>query len=39
MAAKNGGAYLYVLGAGDGPCKVGWAEDVKRRARYVPVPA
>ncbi|MGX1418287.1 GIY-YIG nuclease family protein [Bradyrhizobium elkanii] len=39
MAAKNGGAFLYVLGGEGGPCKVGWAEDVVRRARYVPAPA
>lgn len=39
MAAKNGDAFLYVLGGEGGPCKVGWSEDVKRRSRYVPVPA
>lgn len=39
MAVKNVEAYLYVLGGDGGPCKIGWAEDVKARARYVPVPA
>jgi hypothetical protein len=38
MAAKAG-AYLYVLGIDGGPYKVGWAEDVKRRAKYLTYPA
>ncbi len=32
-------AYLYVLGDEEGPCKVGWAEDVARRSRTVAAPA
>ncbi|WP_375048917.1 GIY-YIG nuclease family protein [Bradyrhizobium sp. 8-10B] len=39
MAVKSVGAFLYVLGGEGGPCKIGWAEDVSRRSRYVPVPA
>lgn len=39
MAAKSVEAYLYVLGGEGGPCKVGWAQNVKRRAQYVRAPA
>lgn len=35
----TGIAYLYVLGDENGPCKVGWAQDVARRSRTVPAPA
>lgn len=35
----TGIAYIYVLGDEGGPCKVGWAHDVARRSRTVPVPA
>jgi hypothetical protein len=37
MAGKAN-AHLYVLGGAGGPCKVGWSENVGRRAKYVPNP-
>ncbi|MHC2867935.1 hypothetical protein ACVIYH_009068 [Bradyrhizobium diazoefficiens] len=39
MAARYLDAYLYVLGAVGGPCKVGWSQNVKRRSQYVENPA